>query len=240
MKINKAYCLFEQSGTFKNQFKRLGIDAEDFDIQNEFGETDNVVDIFNEIENAYNEKSSIFDKVTKDDLIMAFFPCTRFESRIVLGFRGELAQMKRWDEVKKLEYAMNMHEELHHLYVMLSKMCIVAIKRGLRMIIENPYTQPHYLTTYFSLSPKVIDKDRTENGDYFKKPTQYFFINCEPNGNWICEPLEETKTYTIDLAHKMGGNCQTSRSLMHPQYARRFIIRYLLDCPQNTYIGEIQ
>ena len=45
----KAHCLFEQSGTFKNQFKSLGIEAFDYDIQNEFGETDYVVDLFAEI-----------------------------------------------------------------------------------------------------------------------------------------------------------------------------------------------
>ena len=28
----KVHCLFEQSGTFKNEFKKLGIDAEDYDI----------------------------------------------------------------------------------------------------------------------------------------------------------------------------------------------------------------
>jgi hypothetical protein len=49
MKINKVYCLFEQSGTFKNQFKKLGILAEDFDILNDFGETDKVCDLFSEI-----------------------------------------------------------------------------------------------------------------------------------------------------------------------------------------------
>lgn len=49
MKISKAYCLFEQSGTFKNEFKKLGIDAEDFDILNQFGETDHVIDLFTEI-----------------------------------------------------------------------------------------------------------------------------------------------------------------------------------------------
>lgn len=49
----KVYCFFEQSGTFKNEFKKLGIDAEDFDIQNNFGETDHVVDLFAEIEKAY-------------------------------------------------------------------------------------------------------------------------------------------------------------------------------------------
>jgi hypothetical protein len=45
----KAFCLFEQSCTFKNELIKLGIPAEDFDIQNEFGETDNVVDLYKEI-----------------------------------------------------------------------------------------------------------------------------------------------------------------------------------------------
>lgn len=34
------YCLFEQSGTFKNEFKKLGYEAIDYDIKNEFNETD--------------------------------------------------------------------------------------------------------------------------------------------------------------------------------------------------------
>lgn len=45
----KVYCLFEQSGTFKNEFKKLGYDASDWDIQDNFGETDHVIDLFNEI-----------------------------------------------------------------------------------------------------------------------------------------------------------------------------------------------
>lgn len=48
-KIEKVHCLFEQSGTFKNEFKRLGIDAYDYDISNDFGQTDHVVDLFSEI-----------------------------------------------------------------------------------------------------------------------------------------------------------------------------------------------
>lgn len=49
----KVWCFFEQSGTFKNEFKKSGIDAVDVDIQNNFGQTDHVVDLFAEIENAY-------------------------------------------------------------------------------------------------------------------------------------------------------------------------------------------
>lgn len=36
----KVWCLFEQSGVFKNEFKKLGYDAVDVDIQNNFNETD--------------------------------------------------------------------------------------------------------------------------------------------------------------------------------------------------------
>lgn len=44
-----VHCLFEQSGTFKNEFKKLGYEAYDYDIQNAFGETDYVIDLFSEI-----------------------------------------------------------------------------------------------------------------------------------------------------------------------------------------------
>ena len=49
----KVHCFFEQSGTFKNEFIKLGIPAEDYDIQNNFGQTDHTDDLFEEIEKAY-------------------------------------------------------------------------------------------------------------------------------------------------------------------------------------------
>lgn len=59
----KVHCLFEQSGTFKNEFIKLGIPAKDYDIQNNFGETDHQVDLFQAIEDAYEGKPSLFDHV---------------------------------------------------------------------------------------------------------------------------------------------------------------------------------
>lgn len=49
----RVHCFFEQSGTFKNEFIKLGIPAEDYDIQNNFGQTDHQIDLFAEIETAY-------------------------------------------------------------------------------------------------------------------------------------------------------------------------------------------
>lgn len=48
-----VHCFFEQSGTFKNEFKKLGIPAFDYDLQDNFGETDHNIDLFHEIEEAY-------------------------------------------------------------------------------------------------------------------------------------------------------------------------------------------
>ena len=48
-----AHCLFEQSGTFKNEFRKLGVEAYDYDILDDFGETDYKIDLFSEIEQAY-------------------------------------------------------------------------------------------------------------------------------------------------------------------------------------------
>lgn len=59
----KVHCLFEQSGTFKNEFRKMGIEAEDYDIQDEFKQTDHVVDLFEEIDNAYDNRPSLFDRI---------------------------------------------------------------------------------------------------------------------------------------------------------------------------------
>lgn len=59
----KVHCFFEQSGTFKNEFIKLGIPAEDYDIQNNFGETDHLDDLFKAIEDAYDGKPSLFDQI---------------------------------------------------------------------------------------------------------------------------------------------------------------------------------
>lgn len=50
-----AHCLFEQSGTFKNEFKKMGIEAYDYDILNDYEETDYQIDLFAEIEGGTRE-----------------------------------------------------------------------------------------------------------------------------------------------------------------------------------------
>ena len=53
----EVHCLFEQSGTFKNEFIKLGINAYDYDIQNEFNQTDYVIDLFKEIRGGVSKRT---------------------------------------------------------------------------------------------------------------------------------------------------------------------------------------
>lgn len=230
MKIAKAHCFFEQSGTFRDEFIKLGIPAEDYDIKNDFGKTDHIIDLFGEITAAYGGGTSVFDNVGKDDLIFAFFPCVRFSDNAKLTFSGHRYGLNAWSKEKCLEHDIEFHSELHDLYCLVTKLALICFQKDLRLVIENPYGAQHYLVNYWALKPSIIDKDRTLNGDYYKKPTQFFFVNCEPEQNFIFESVEYSKPRNVE--HAVGENGlkrEVIRSLIHPQYARRFIKMYLLD-----------
>ena len=112
MKEKIFHCFFEQSGTFKNEFKKLGYKAIDYDIQNEFGETDNIIDLFLEIDKAFINQPSIFDNIKVEDTIIAFFPCIRFEDQIQMHFRGTANQMRKWSKEQKLMNDLILHNSL--------------------------------------------------------------------------------------------------------------------------------
>lgn len=223
-KSKTFHCFFEQSGTFKNEFRKLGYEAYDYDISNEFGETDRQIDLFVDIEEAYKSRESVFDEISDRDTIIAFFPCIRFENQIELHFRGTNYSQKNWSQEHKLEYDLKLHKELSKLYELITKLAIVCIKRKIPLIIENPYSTTHYLVKYWSIESKIIDRDRTKRGDYFKKPTQYWFINCEPKQNMILEAYSMKETKTIGDA-KPG----VERSLIAPEYANRFIREFIVE-----------
>lgn len=103
-------------------------------------------------------------------------------------------------------------------------------EKKIPLIIENPYSTTHYLTKYWAIPTTFVDKDRTLRGDYFKKPTQYWFINCKPRYNMLLEPQvwrEEKKTIE-------KTNNKTERSLISKEYANRFIREFILDEEVNN------
>lgn len=231
MKINKAHCFFEQSGTFKNEFIKLGIPAEDYDIQNEFGQTDHIIDLFDEINKAYFGKGrNVFDNITPDDLIMAFFPCIYFTGfSNPLFFSGKTVKMQKSSVKERTDKILQRADARNKFYKFLYKFVAVCEMRGLRMIFENPWNTngEHYLKNNFLKEPTIIDVDRTRRGDYFVKPTGYWFFNCTNTfGRSFQKPKQRKKM--CSLSSLKGGLNNPERSMISPDYARNFICDFII------------
>lgn len=224
MVFNKVHCLFEQSGTFKKAFKELGYEAIDYDI-NKTENVDIVVDLFMQIFFANEEKRySVFDNISQDDLVIAFFPCTYFSDQSQLLSRGDNYGQKEWSEKQKLEYSMEQMQERSSFYTFLCSLCLIAIKKGFKLIIENPYGKINFLKHFFPLKPEVVLYDRRKMGDFYKKPTQFFFINCVPEFK-----LWEVCATTIGKKNPIEDNHGFSRSVISPTFAKNFIKTYIID-----------
>ena len=236
MKVNTAHCFFEQSGTFKNEFKKLGINAYDYDIQNEFGQTDNIIDLFEQIELAYDNNPSIFDKITSDDLIVAFFPCIYFSALQMHFYTGHSFTFNKLSQKEKSDAILQRITKRDIFYKMLYKLFFVCEARNLKLIVENPASPPHYLlfTQNFYRPPTFIDYDRTRRGDCFNKPTAWWFFNCDATyGESFVSPKEIKKIRKTQGSK--GGICSKERSMMTPTYARNFICDFILGQPnENT------
>lgn len=232
----KVHCFFEQSGTFKREFIKLGIPAEDYDIQNNFGETDHVTDLFKAIEDAYDGKPSVFDAVTKDDLIMAFFPCIEFSCVAQMWFSEGQRDYKKWDAKRMFDYMLAKSKSRQYMFDLLYKFVGVCKIKCIRMIFENPWGLNTYLkTNVFIKKPDVIDKDRTKRGDFRVKPTAYWFWNCSPTHSISNErPHKEVKNHNQLKKAPKAGLCSEERSMIDPSYARNFICDFILGGGQTV------
>lgn len=104
--------------------------------------------------------------------------------------------------------------------------------RNIRLIIENPWTPPQYLEANFVLRPTIIDKNRMLRGDYYKKPTAYWFVNCEPTRGLTEQNDKSQKIIKESKQGSEAGVCSEDRSMISPDYARNFICDFI--------IGKIQ
>lgn len=224
----KVHCFFEQRGTFKNEFIKLGIPAEDYDIQNNFGQTDHVIDLFGEIEKAYSGGVNLFDQITKDDLIIAFFPCIFFCENNQLYFTGKHMNLSKLTKKEKIDTIINRAKDREFMYEMALKLFAVSDILKLRLIVENPYAGQHFLIENFPYSAAIIDRDRTQRGDYYKKPTQYWFVNCEPTHGYTYQKPITHKRIASGKPGIRGGICSEDRSMISPDYARNFICDWVI------------
>ena len=229
----KIHCFFEQSGTFKNEFKKLGYEAYDYDIQNNFGETDFVIDLFAEIEKGYEGNESIFDKITKDDLIIAFYPCIYFCATSQMSFSLTCTNYRALNTEQTIREILKRSDKRKEYYDRLIKFCAVCLLKGIKMIFENPWAMQTYLKSNFIKAPDLIDNDRSLRGDYFKKPTAYWYWNCEPTYGESYQQDKEVKRVLDCKNSGKAGLCSEERSMISSDYARNFICDFILGKEQD-------
>ena len=231
----KVHLMFEQSGVFKNEFKKLGYEAYDYDIQNNFGETDYQIDLFKEIEDAYDGKPSLFDSISGQDgdLIMAFFPCIYFCENNELYFTGKHMNLSRLSTKEKIETILQRARDRQSMYELCLKLFCVCDVRNIRLIMENPFSYAHYLVNNFPYKAVLIDNNRTLRGDFYKKPTQYWFLNCEPTYGKSFQESYIHKHIASGKPGIKGGICSEDRSMISPDYARNFICDFILGKEQK-------
>jgi hypothetical protein len=230
----KIHCLFEQSGVFKNEFKKLGYEAFDYDIQNNFNETDYVIDLFNEINKGYEREESIFDKMSEDDLIIAFFPCIYFCALSQMAMYWTYTNYRKKTIKEATDEILKRSQNREYFFSVAVKMLAIAKIRNLRLVMENPWSEQTFLKSNFVMSPTIVDMDRTKRGDYFKKPTAYFFINCVPTKGFTHQQCKETKNILSSKPSGQAGLCSEDRSMISSDYARNWICDFVLGKEQNN------
>ena len=166
---------------------------------------------------------------------MAFFPCIYFETIQQLCFCLSKSDAQGKSIRYKVDYAIDRLDKRTYFHKLLYKLYAVCSERGLRLIIENPATEPNYLITGQNFpTATLIDKNRLLRGDVFKKPTAYWFVNCEPTYGMVTEQRDkEAKRIDRSKSSPVSGLCSEERSMIHPDYARNFICDFILGKEQK-------
>lgn len=140
--------------------------------------------------------------------------------------------------------------ERHYFYTLCLKLHAVVEFKGLRMIMENPWHEINYTNYFWFRKVTFVDKDRTMRGDYFKKPTGYWFTNCEPTSGTSFQPTPKEKVKRVGMTQayrdkqkgvvyetakssSKRGLCSEERSMISPDYARNFICDFILGKEQK-------
>lgn len=224
--IKFAHCLFEQSGTFKKAFQSFGIPALDYDIANEYGETDLQLDLLDEIENAFCGHKSTFDYMGSGHLVFAFFPCTYFSNNNMMIFSNKAA-----NHIYSAKELLLRNYQRYHYWNCLLTLFEVCKQRQLMLIVENPY-HLNYLLNNFPYQPAVIDTNRTLSGDSFVKRTMYYFLNIEPCAGKTCMPVSDKK-------YVQSTSSGRKRSEISAEYAKNFIADKILGVSHANKVREL-
>ena len=164
---------------------------------------------------------------------MAFFPCIYFCATSQMSMSFGATNYRCMTDRETAEAIMQRSSDRELFYRRLIKMFGVAKDMGVRMIVENPWNEQTYLKANFT-PPTIVDNNRLLRGDYYKKPTAYWFINCEPTHGRTIQKDKEQKFFMTSKSSPVAGICSEERSMISPDYARNFICDFILGKPQNN------
>ena len=159
---------------------------------------------------------------------MAFFPCIYFSCMSQMLISWTHRNYRNLGVKEKTDAILERSAKREKFFSLAVKMHSVCYERGLRMIMENPWSEQTFLKQNFITNPSVIDKNRLLRGDYYMKPTAYWFVNCEPTHGKTMAPRKAGKNICQIEPNRMPGLCNEERSMISPEYARNFICDFIL------------
>ena len=141
---------------------------------------------------------------------------------------------KHKKQYERVQDAMDRLEKRTYFHTLLYKMIYLSSRIGFRLVIENPATQPNYIVGQQNFpKPTLIDSNRMERGDYFVKPTAYWFFGCEPTYGYSFQNDKKQRIITERKCGKEAGICSEERSMISPDYARNWICDFILGKKQE-------
>lgn len=184
---------------------------------------------------------SLFDNVLSDDLIVAFFPCIYFCCMSMMLMSRTHRNYRNLNEKEKTDAILKRSEKRQYFYTLVIKFHSICYQRGIRMIMENPWSEQTFLKANFLSKPTIVDQNRMLRGDYMVKPTAYWFVNCEPTFyNTIQKDKKKIIVNDGTLKQsKVAGVCSEERSMISPDYARNFICDFVIGKKQDITEADI-
>lgn len=151
---------------------------------------------------------------------------------------GNHRNLEKLNKKERADTILKRSKDRAYFYELVLKMFTVCDIKGIRLIVENPYAEQHFLVNNFPYSATFIDRNRAARGDYYKKPTQYWFINCKPTEGQSFQRAKIHKKIASGAPGAHGGLCSEERSMISTDYARNFICDFILGRVQKNTVVQ--
>lgn len=166
-------------------------------------------------------------------MIIAFFPCIYFSSLSQMEMSLTSVNVRKKPMPERYAFVLDRSRKRQAFLELLIKLMGVCEIRGYRLIVENPWAMQTYLKNGFIKPPALVDNNRMLRGDYFMKPTAYWFVNCEPTHGMTIQKDKMNVRILDSKGSKKAGVCSEERSMISPDYARNFICDFVLGKEQE-------